>query len=269
MKRATLNHPKLHALMKHAKITRRDALGLLTLLWDFTGQYAPDGGIGKYTNPAIAAACDWVESPDELISCLVKSGWVDEVTNQTIRLVVHDWPDHCEQWVSRKLERTNTAFCVPKTTRDKPFQLDGVASHNVQSEKLDKRSALNPPQSQPNPNPSHPQPSGAADALRRVGAKTKETYGASTDQILAHYLSIDGTVKSRAAVVVSRLKRSEVADRDAITAKAVCDAVSNGIVHGINGRLLNGAKVKWNSDGVSIDGELLLPTKSIGEAVYS
>ena len=110
MKRATLNHPKTHALATAMGSTRRDALGLLTLLWDFTGQYAPTGTIGHFTNAAIADAVDWEGNPDELVGHLVQSGWIDEVDDQSERLLIHHWSDHCEQWVRKRLQREGLSF---------------------------------------------------------------------------------------------------------------------------------------------------------------
>jgi len=111
MKRATLNHPKTYALMAALKISRREALGLLTLLWDFTGQYAPDGSIGRFTNSVIASAVEWdTERSDEMVGHLVRTGWLDEMDDQNVRLLVHDWADHCESWVKKRLQREKREF---------------------------------------------------------------------------------------------------------------------------------------------------------------
>jgi hypothetical protein len=141
MKRPTLKHPKTYALMRALKINRREALGLLTLLWDWTGEYAPDGNIGRYPDTIIATACDWpAKDSRRLIAALVNTGWVDRArpqkrvkarescaeprqngaessrngaessrnvteTCQDPRLLIHDWFHHCEQWAKKRLHR--------------------------------------------------------------------------------------------------------------------------------------------------------------------
>ena len=59
MKRETMRHPKTFALMGLLGCTRPEALGYLTLLWDYTGDVAIQGDIGKWRNSMVTA----VESP--------------------------------------------------------------------------------------------------------------------------------------------------------------------------------------------------------------
>ncbi len=108
MKRDAFTHPKTLDLASRLDISRAHAVGILNLLFDFTATYTPQGDIGKHRNGAISRACDWMGSPDEFISALVESGWVDE--SESHRLVIHDWPDHCEQWVKLKLQKLKIGF---------------------------------------------------------------------------------------------------------------------------------------------------------------
>lgn len=106
MKRGTINHPKTWRLSRSLGISRRDTLGLLTLLWDFTGDYAPDGNIGRMTDEDIARACDWEAAQSEkLVAALIESGYVDKIPKKSGRLRIHDWMEHCEQWVRKRLTR--------------------------------------------------------------------------------------------------------------------------------------------------------------------
>lgn len=109
MKRETLRHPKTYDLACRLNCDRSTALGLLVLLWDFTGDHAISGDVGKWNNGAIARACDFSGDPDVFVNSLVAAGWLDE--SEQHRLVVHDWPDHCEDWVRKKLERASMQFC--------------------------------------------------------------------------------------------------------------------------------------------------------------
>jgi hypothetical protein len=108
VKRETLRHPKTYDLAARLKTDRPAVLGRLQLLWDYTGEVATRGDIGKWPNAVIAAACEWTGAPDEFVQALVDSRWLDE--HSTYRLVVHDWPDHCEKWVKLKLKRSKTSF---------------------------------------------------------------------------------------------------------------------------------------------------------------
>lgn len=110
MKRETYRHPKTYDLAARLQVDRPAALGRLELLWDYTGDVAPQGDIGKWPNAAIAAACDWSGNPDQFVEALVDAGWLDKVDEY--RLVVHDWPDHCQEWVRKKLKRSRLAFLV-------------------------------------------------------------------------------------------------------------------------------------------------------------
>jgi hypothetical protein len=107
MKRETLRHPKSYDLASRLGVSKATALGHLILLWDFVGEYATRGDVGKYSDGVIARACDWAGNPTEFTAALVGSGWLD--LDEQCRLLVHDWLDHCEQWVSKRLEREAAA----------------------------------------------------------------------------------------------------------------------------------------------------------------
>jgi hypothetical protein len=108
VKRETIRHPKTYDLAARLGCSRAEALGFLTLLWDFTGEQSPQGDVGKWGNGAIARACDYTGDPDAFVDALAESRWIDR--NDKQRLVIHDWPDHCEDWVRKKLERMSLRF---------------------------------------------------------------------------------------------------------------------------------------------------------------
>lgn len=108
MKRGTSRHPKLYALCRALSIGRRDAVGLLELLWEYTAEYAPTGDIGKFADGDIAAAVEWTGNTGELILGLVRSGWLDESDQH--RLLVHDWADHAPEFVKKRLAYRKTPF---------------------------------------------------------------------------------------------------------------------------------------------------------------
>lgn len=108
MKRETLRHPKTLDLAARLGVERPAALGFLTLLWDFTAEYAIQGDVGKWPNAVIASACDYRADPDSFVEALVKSKWLDEDTMH--RVVIHDWPHHCERWVKLKMGKLKLTF---------------------------------------------------------------------------------------------------------------------------------------------------------------
>ncbi len=118
MKRDAYTHPKTLDLASRLDISRAHAIGLLTLLWDFTAAYAPQGDIGRHRNGAIARACDWTGDPDEFVGHLVAAGWVD--TCDEHRLRIHDWPEHCENWVRAKVGRLGKSFLPQYNVRSSP-----------------------------------------------------------------------------------------------------------------------------------------------------
>ena len=103
MKRETMRHPKTWDLASRLDCSRPEALGYLTLLWDFAAEHAPQGNLGKWPDGAIARACDWPGDPGAFVAALVDSGWLDRDPDH--RLLVHHWWQHKEHWISAKLAR--------------------------------------------------------------------------------------------------------------------------------------------------------------------
>jgi hypothetical protein len=114
MKRETLRHPKTYDLAARLGCSRATALGYLTLLWDFTAEVSTDGSIGRWPDGSIARACDWEGDPAEFVAGLTAAGWLDE--DPTHRLLIHDWPEHCERWVTAKLAKLGKDFAQPTTS---------------------------------------------------------------------------------------------------------------------------------------------------------
>lgn len=115
MKREALRHPKMLDLASRLGIDRARAVGILTLLWDFTADAAAPGHVGKWPDGAIARACEWGTSPGDashdataFVQALADSGWIDP--HPAARYLIHDWPQHCERWVKSKLNTLGEDF---------------------------------------------------------------------------------------------------------------------------------------------------------------
>lgn len=118
MKRGTENLLKFKHLMRDLDLPEYATLGLLQSLWMKVDINCPRGNIGRYSNEDIALLVDWRGDPDLLISALVRRGWLDE--HDEHRLIIHDWPEHCEDTTHRKLARAREYFADgsrPKTNR--------------------------------------------------------------------------------------------------------------------------------------------------------
>lgn len=108
MKRGTPRHKKMHALAAALNVPLYSAVGIMEMLWHYAGEHTPEGDIGSVSDQEIATAVAWDRKPGVLINALIKSHWLD--FHELYRLTIHDWPDHCEQSVRRKLERNRKAF---------------------------------------------------------------------------------------------------------------------------------------------------------------
>lgn len=108
MKRDAPGHGKIADLAHKLGIPRYGAVGIFECLIHATGKYAFLGDIGKLSNVAIAEQVYWDKDPDVLIKALVEVRLID--VSKRYRLVVHDWHDHCEDWVKKRVERSGLPF---------------------------------------------------------------------------------------------------------------------------------------------------------------
>lgn len=108
MLRGTPNHPKIILLAELLGVTRYAACGIAELLWHFTGRFAQEGDVGRWTDAAIAQACFWEGDPAQLVGGLTKARLLDESDEH--RLVVHDWHQHADAAVRKALHRAGKRF---------------------------------------------------------------------------------------------------------------------------------------------------------------
>ena len=132
MKLNTIQHPKLLRLRRRLSVPTWGAVGILESLWHLTAHHAKDGAIGKtFTNEDIANAIGWDGEPDQLIEALVSAGWLDVC--EVNRLVVHDWHDHCPEFVRGNIRRMKKEFAtgpntVPNTV---PYTVGNTVPYSV------------------------------------------------------------------------------------------------------------------------------------------
>jgi hypothetical protein len=118
VKSGTESKLKFKQLQRHFNLTLWQARGLLDTLWEFTRHNAIQGDIGRFTDDEIAVGIDWRDGAEVLIEALVKFRWLDRCPDH--RLVIHDWPDHCEDSVHKLLAKRTELFAdgsMPRLTR--------------------------------------------------------------------------------------------------------------------------------------------------------
>jgi len=109
MKTGTTRHRKVYALAETLGIRRAEAVGILTGFWELAGEQFPDGDFSKAPLSYLAEYCMWHQDKgQELLDALIKAELVDVLDDG--RRYIHDWHDHCENTVHRKLWRRKARF---------------------------------------------------------------------------------------------------------------------------------------------------------------
>ena len=109
MKSGTEAKLKFKQLQRRLGLAVWQARGLLDTLWNFAANNCPAGDIGRFTDEEIAIGIDWQEEPEKLIGALEACRWIDRTTPPE-RLIIHDWPEHCEYEVHKTLAKRAEAF---------------------------------------------------------------------------------------------------------------------------------------------------------------
>jgi hypothetical protein len=117
IKRGGPDHPKLKALARRLDIEPAHAVGLHESLLHFTARYAARGDVGKFSDEDLAEGCLTRISATKFISALVESKLLDISSEH--RLVVHDWPDHCDDFVHIAVARAREFFADGSEPRRK------------------------------------------------------------------------------------------------------------------------------------------------------
>lgn len=117
MKAGTPEHPKTLLLQAKLQCSKVEAVGILESLWLWCARYAYDGRISRYPSALISDGIGYNGDGEKLITVLTESGWIDNRDNE---LLIHDWPQHCPDYIHLKLARERTTFAdgsIPKITR--------------------------------------------------------------------------------------------------------------------------------------------------------
>jgi hypothetical protein len=118
VKRDAPSSTKMKRLCRLLDIPLHQAVGLLELLWHLTAREAPRGNIGKLSNETIALALDYRGDEDRLVDAWIRTGWLDE--DREYRLIVHDWHEHADEAVKKRLTRSGQSFVSARRVETKP-----------------------------------------------------------------------------------------------------------------------------------------------------
>lgn len=110
MKLEALDHPKTMELATQLEVELPTAIGYLELFWAFVAKKTPRGDVGKWSDGVIASACMWRGKASQFVQALVSARFVDADADH--RLLVHDWPQHCPNWVRAKLKKDGVEFAL-------------------------------------------------------------------------------------------------------------------------------------------------------------
>jgi hypothetical protein len=172
MKREAHTHPKVLEFIDWVDEQIGDSLrqigigakalakGMLDDLWNLAHEHAPQGDIGKFANKRIARTMAWFRDPDELIEVLIECRLVDR--HDEHRLIIHDWPEHCGDFVHSRLARNGLRFAdgsIPKMTRLKAEERRRVAEQGYY---LEPPETLNERENAPDERPAGAAPRGTA-----------------------------------------------------------------------------------------------------------
>ncbi len=202
MKRGTPRHLKTSRLARRLGVPKHSAVGILECLWHLTAENTPRGNIGRYSNEEITIELDWQSDPDELIRTLIECSWIDEHPEH--RLVVHDWPDHCEDSVHVKLARAHEYFAdgtEPKLTRLSAKERENIEPFYTSARQAHGKPTVCALPSRAEPDPAEPS---HADPQR---AHEERTSNPSADSLLNAVLLVSGDADTHSQWWADTVKR--------------------------------------------------------------
>ena len=156
MKRGTPRHPKIQDLQESLGMPLYSCVGILELLWHFAAEHAPQGDVGRYADKRIEAAIGWYGGAGKVVRALLAARWLD--SHPVHRLLIHDWGDHADESVRRKLSRAGLTFLSIQQDTQK---VTGYCTTPADSEPDMSRPPEPYPVHNPEPEPRHIRMNGA------------------------------------------------------------------------------------------------------------
>lgn len=146
------------------------AVGILETLWLLCQDCCDDGNIGKFTDEEIAEYLEWDGDIRALLQALEDSRWVDM---QAGRPVIHDWLEHCPEFIRERIRKRDARSVKADKRRDVSTYAADRADDCGQVRTIAGQAAACPVYSNPiptNPNPTNqPTNGGRTDSDRLAG----------------------------------------------------------------------------------------------------
>jgi DnaD/phage-associated family protein len=119
-------HPKTKKFARQANLSIPAAVGHLHMLWWWAMDYAQDGNLSSFDPEDIADAMLWEGSPEELLSALINSGFIERVSDG---LYIHDWDDYAGRLIDKRKQNTERKR-KSRSSHARQLQ-DGQAGHGA------------------------------------------------------------------------------------------------------------------------------------------
>ncbi len=98
------NHPKTKKMARKLGETIPSTIGRLHFLWWWAMDYAQTGDLSKFEPSDIADAVMWDGNPNEVLTALIESGFIDACEDGT--LAIHDWNDYAGRLIDKRKQNT-------------------------------------------------------------------------------------------------------------------------------------------------------------------
>lgn len=107
-KKGALEHPKTLTLADTLSIMDCFALGILEAFWHHVADYFEDGNVTALKPTVFARSIRYQGNAAELWEALIDAGFIDQLEDG--RLLVHDWPEHCNDYIHSKFFKAIKPF---------------------------------------------------------------------------------------------------------------------------------------------------------------
>lgn len=116
------DHRKVLLLASELGVERVAAIGHLVLFWLWCMDNAPSGILKRINGLQIATAAAWSGNPNDLVSALLSSGFLEKCGRGGISLRIHDWGQYggrlCVARVANKERMKRTRASLEKSRSD-------------------------------------------------------------------------------------------------------------------------------------------------------
>lgn len=219
-------HPKTKKLARNLGVSIPAAIGHLHMFWWWAMDYAQDGDISKYDAEDIADACGWEGDPNEILSKLIDSEFVDRTDDG---LHIHDWDDYAGRLLDKR--KANAERKRKSRGRHADVTQDTKGGHRATVPNQTKPNQTKPSSS--NARGKEAQENAAASSNESFYSAHKRVFGFDCNPLqadkLAAYIDQDGVDE---AVVIRSIERAALngtAYRFGLILKILNDYTTSGV----------------------------------------